>query len=130
MRLFLKKTMRKPFFRFLLLGIWSYTSKVALTALFVDFAKLNPLIGYALVLFIVIIINYLLNFYIVFRNKQGHKKKFIQYVLTTGTLMLVDYFLVNTLIYAKIHYAIAIFIVSIIIMLIKFFIFHKIVFTE
>ncbi|MFW6231239.1 MAG: GtrA family protein [Nanoarchaeota archaeon] len=126
----IKKLMKSQFFRFLVLGGWSYIFKVALTAFFLDLLGISPEIGYAIVVVLVVVVNYFLNFYVIFENKGGHRKKFVGYVVANGLLNALDYVLVNVLISLGMHYALAIFIAGVIGMLIKFLVFRQIVFRK
>ena len=116
------------FILFFVVGGVTFISKILWTSVLIRFLPLK--ITYIISLTLTMIIGYLISYYFIFHNKnQTHKNTLYKYVLVFYVFSTIDYLIVIGLnsISGK-HYLIGITISTIVVSIIKFFVYKKGVF--
>jgi len=121
----------RKFVLFFLGGGISYLLKAFLSWLFSEKIAWPFLLSYALTLIIVIMYNFTYNVLVTFKVKGKLADRFVRYIIFVGLFNGLDYLLVNTLVgWAPWSYQISIFLVTGILMFVKFVTFNRWVFQE
>ena len=114
--------------RYMLSGILTFTLKYLINYLLVLTTN-KILLSYYLAILFMTIITYFISSWFIF-NKDIHVKTFISYIISNIFFYILDVGLYSTLIKINIIYHFAIIISTIIIFIIKFLIYNKIIFKK
>jgi len=120
----------RTFTRYALGGMLLFSGKAGLTYLLTDVMGMYYLWAYGIALGLVVLGGFLYSAYVTFRRTRHKLRNFLKYCCVLGGFSLVDGFLVRCAVeYAGMHYLAAIVLSTGLIFIIKFFIYHRLVFT-
>ena len=122
----------KQFLKFLFLGLITYGIRAIVTPLGINKFGLSLATSYAIALVFVIIWGFIMNYKVVFKNKEGLKKKFIIYVISIFAFSGIDWCLVQLVdkFFSFIPYLLTIFLVTGFMVGFKFLFFKFFVFVD
>lgn len=127
----IKRIINSTLTKYTLGGVFSYAVKIALTFVLVDIFQLWYWYAYLTSLTVVIITNFLVNSFFVFRVKNEKNKRFFKYLFSIIIFNTVDGLLVKILTeLLSIYYLVSIVIVTTLVFVVKFFVYRFAVFNS
>lgn len=125
-----KKLLSYPLSKLGYLGILTYLNKILLTVIFTELLNIDYKISYAIVLVILVLVNYIILIKLVF-NKDFKREYFYRYVIVIFSINLIDYTLLYSVtVIFMLNYIISIIILTILMFFLKFISFKVFVFKE
>ncbi len=127
----IKKKLKKGLFNFGLLSAVNFFGNILLTMLFHEVWGFEQQAAFALALFVLFLVNFLLFRYVVYKSKRMKiQKQFTRYAITTVAVQIGEFLLFQQVLRQDVDYRIAVIAVTLVAMLIRYLIFKHSVFKK
>ena len=121
----------KKYYTYLIGGFINFVLKIVLTVILTEYLKISYFVSYIITLCIVIIYSFCYNMYLTFKVTHDKAINFMKYIIALLFFNFIDASMVRILTeYVKLYYVVSIIIVTGILLILKFIVFDKIVFSR
>lgn len=121
----------KKYYIYILGGLINFLLKILLTVFLTEILKISYFISYLITLCVVVVYSFAYNMYLTFRVTTDKVINFLKYIVTLILFNMLDAYSVKMLTeHMMFHYTLSIIIVTSVLLVLKFMVFDKIVFSR
>ena len=121
----------KKYYTYLIGGFINFILKIVLTVILTEYLKISYFVSYLITLCVVIIYSFCYNMYLTFKVTQDKMINFVKYIIALLLFNFLDATMVRILTeYVKLYYVVSIIIVTVALLILKFIVFDKVIFSR